>query len=77
MDIKDLVDDSMTVRSLVVERKDEVFAKGVAQASDGLCCVFSMGQGQLLFVAARDRAADLDKLVEDLARELITGVSKM
>jgi hypothetical protein len=60
----------MTVRSMTIERKHEAFAKGVAQASDGLCCVFSEGNGKLLFAAPRDRAADLNELVDDLEVEL-------
>ncbi len=60
----------MTVRSLTVQRKHEAFVKGIAQASDGLCCVFSVGAGRLLFAAAKDRAADLNDLVNELEMEL-------
>ena len=70
VDVSSLLDCDMTVRSLTVQRKHEAFVKGVAQASDGLCCVFSIGAGRLLFAAARDRAADLNNLVNDLEREL-------
>ncbi len=70
MDLEDLLGHEMTVRSIIVERKDEVFAKGIAQAADGLCCVFSQGEGKLLFVCAKDRAADLDVMVNDLELEL-------
>lgn len=70
MHLDELLEPEMIVRSIIIERKDEVFAKGVAQAADGLCCVFSVGDGKLLFVAAKDRAADLDELINDLELEL-------
>ena len=70
MHLDELLGPEMTVRSIIVRRKDEVFAKGIAQAADGLCCVFSMGDGKLLFVSAKDRAADLDELMNDLEFEL-------
>lgn len=60
----------MVQRRLRVAQKHEVLAKGIAQASDGLCCVFAEGEGQLVFAAAEDRVADLDELVEDLCHEL-------
>jgi hypothetical protein len=72
MEIEELIGPGMSVLSMTVQREHEAFVKGVAQASDGLCCVFSMGAGRLLFVAAKDRAADLSVLVDDLERELKT-----
>jgi len=60
----------LTIRKLVVEPKDVVFVKSIVQASDGLCCLFSDGGGELLLAAAEDRAADLQELVEDLRNEL-------
>ena len=68
--LDELLGSEMTERSITVQRRDEVFARGIAQAADGLCCVFSIGQGKLVFVAARDRAADLDELMNDLELEL-------
>jgi hypothetical protein len=70
MHLDEFLGAEMTARSIIVQRKDEVFAKGIAQAADGLCCVFSMGDGKLLFVSAKDRAADLDELMNDLKFEL-------
>lgn len=60
----------MVQRRLRVDRKYEVLAKGIAQASDGLCCVFAEGEGQLVFAAPEDRVADLSELVDDLCQEL-------
>ena len=71
MNLDELLESEMTVRSIMIERKDEVFAKGIAQANDGLCCVFSCGGGRLLFAAAKDRAADLDELIADLKLDLL------
>ena len=70
MDLSELLDSDMTVRSITIQPRHEAYVKGVAQASDGLCCVFSVGQGKLLFVAPRDRAADLSVLIDDLEVEL-------
>jgi len=70
MDLSELLDTEMTVRSMKIQPRHEAYVRGVAQASDGLCCVFSAGQGELLFVAPRDRAADLSALVDDLEVEL-------
>jgi len=63
----------LTTRKLVVHPKDVVFVKSIVQASDGLCCVFSDGGGELTLAAAEDRAADLQRLVEDLQVELETA----
>jgi len=62
--------EGLATRRLVVRAKDVVFVKGVIEAHDGLAHVFSEGGGDLLIVAAEDRAAELDALVADLAREL-------
>lgn len=64
----------LTIRKLSVVAKDVVFVKAIIQASDGLCCVFSDGGGELLLAAAEDRAADLHRLVDDLEFELQTGL---
>jgi hypothetical protein len=50
-----------------------VYVKGIAQASDGLCCVFSEGGGHLSLASAEDRAADLQQLVQDIEIELDGG----
>jgi len=70
MDLSELLDSEMTVRSITIQPRHEAYVKGVAQASDGLCCVFSAGRGNLFFVAPKDRAADLSILVDDLKVEL-------
>lgn len=70
-DVSGLLDcETMTVRSMTIPRKHEAYVKAVAQASDGVCCVFSIGCGKLMFAAAKDRAADLNDLVNDLETEL-------
>jgi hypothetical protein len=66
-----LLGTELTVRKLVVCPKDVVFVKAIIQASDGLCCLFSDGGGELLLAAAEDRAADLQQLVQDLETELV------
>ncbi len=60
----------LTIRKLTVLPKDVVFVKAIIQASDGLCCVFSDGGGDLILAAAEDRAADLRQLADDLEIEL-------
>ena len=63
----------LTIRKLSVKPKDVVYVKGIAQASDGLCCVFSEGGGHLSLASAEDRAADLQQLVQDIEIELDGG----
>lgn len=60
----------LTIRKLTVLPKDVVFVKAIIQASDGLCCLFSDGGGNLILAAAEDRAADLQLLADDLEMEL-------
>jgi len=60
----------MITRRLVVRAKDVVFVKGVIEAHDGLAHVFAESGGDLTIAAAAGRDAELDELVEDLAREL-------
>lgn len=62
--------EGMIVRKLVVRAKDVVFVKGIVEAHDGLAHVFAESGGDLSIAAAPDRAAELDDLVRDLAREL-------
>ena len=60
----------LTTRKLCVRSKDAVYVKAIAQASEGLCCVFSEGGGNLILASAEDRAADLQQFVRDLEIEL-------
>jgi hypothetical protein len=60
----------MVSRRLVVRARDVVFVKGVVEAHDGLAHVFAEKGGDLDIAAPSDRAAELDALVADLAREL-------
>ena len=65
-----LLGPQLTIRKLNVLARDVVFVKSIIQASDGICCVFSDGGGELLLAAAEDRAADLHRLADDLELEL-------
>ena len=60
----------LSIRKLTVKPADVVYVKGIVQASEGLCCAFSQCGGKLALVSAKDRAADLQELVRDLAIEL-------
>ena len=64
------VGEGMITRRLVVRAKDVVFVKGVVEAHDGLAHVFAESGGDLTIAAAAGREAELDELVDDLAREL-------
>jgi len=72
---KDGIDADMVTRRLVVRAKDVVFVKGVVEAHDGLANVFAESGGDLTLAAPRDREAELDALVKDLAVELSGIVS--
>jgi hypothetical protein len=65
-----LLGPQLTIRKLNVLARDVVFVKSIIQASEGICCVFSDGGGELLLAAAEDRAADLHRLADDLELEL-------
>jgi hypothetical protein len=67
---EELLGPQLSIRRLVVQPRDVVYVKGIAQASDGLCCVFSDGGGNLVLACAENRAADLQQLVDDLTMEL-------
>lgn len=67
---EELLGPQLSIRKLSVEPRDVVYVKGIAQASDGLCCVFSDGGGNLVLACAEDRAADLQQLIDDLTIEL-------
>ncbi len=67
---RELLGRLLTTRELCVQPKDVVYVKGIAQASDGLCCVFSGGGGNLVLASIENRAADLQELVQDLINEL-------
>ncbi|MBX3208248.1 MAG: hypothetical protein KF764_24595 [Labilithrix sp.] len=62
--------EGMIARRLVVRAKDVVFVKGIVEAHDGLAHVFAESGGDLTLAAAAGRDAELDELVDDLAREL-------
>lgn len=65
-----LVGEGMVTRRLVVRAPDVAFLKGVVEAHEGLAQVFAERGGDLTIAAPRDREAELDELVVDLAREL-------
>jgi len=62
--------EGMASRRLVVRAKDVVFVKGIVEAHDGLAHVFAESGGDLTIATAKDREAELDELVNDLASEL-------
>jgi hypothetical protein len=60
----------MVTRRIVVRAKDVAFLKGVVEAHDGLAAVFAEAGGDLVVASPKDREAELDALVCDLAAEL-------
>ncbi len=70
MQLHELIDDAMVVRRLRVKNEDVVFVKGIFEASEGLCAMFAERGGDLTIVAPLSRAAELDVVLRDLAREL-------
>jgi hypothetical protein len=63
-----LIDDMVT-REMICKDSDVVYVKAIAMAHDGLCCMFSDGDGRLLLAAPRGREAELDCLVKDFIEE--------
>ena len=70
MQLSELLDDGLIVRHLLVRNEDVVFVKGIFEASEGLCAMFSEHGGALTIVAPVSRADELDVVLADLAREL-------
>ena len=68
--VQGLVGPKLSTRKLSVRPKDVVYVKAIAQASDGLCCLFSEGGGNWLLASPEDRAADLQEFARDLEAEL-------
>ena len=70
MELAELLDDGLLVRTLRVKPEDVVFVKGIFEASDGLCAMYARHGGELTIVAPVSRALELDVLLNDLAHEL-------
>jgi hypothetical protein len=60
----------MHVRRVSVAPEDVVFVKGILEASEGVAAMFAEHGGELLLAAPHERAADLDELLTDLARDV-------
>ena len=70
MTVPSLCSDELIVRDFDCELVDVVYVKSIANAYDGLCCLFSEKGGKVRLVAPRGREAELDLLVNDLRDEL-------
>jgi hypothetical protein len=70
MPAQSLSSDDLIVRDFDCERADVVYVKSIANAYDGLCCLFSEKGGKVRLVAPKGREAELDLLVNDLLEEL-------
>ena len=57
-----------TLRLRVADR-DVVWLRSILEGYDGLALVFGDGSGVVTLVTPDDRAAELDGLIDDLARE--------
>ena len=60
----------LVVRDLDCDRADVVYVKSIANAYDGLCCLFAEKGGKVRLVSPKGREAELDLLVNDLLEEL-------
>lgn len=65
-----LIDDSMVVRRVVIPKRDVVFVRGVLEASDGVGWMFALRGGDLTIAGCPSRARELDRVLEDLRREI-------
>ena len=70
MELAELLDDGLLVRTLRVKSEDVVFVKGIFEASEGLCAMYAQRGGDLTIVAPVSRARELDTVLKDLANEL-------
>jgi hypothetical protein len=70
LELAELLDDGLLVRTLRVNPEDVVFVKGIFEASEGLCAMYAQSGGALTIVAPVSRALELDVVLKDLAQEL-------
>ncbi len=70
LELAELLDDGLLVRTLRVNSEDVVFVKGIFEASEGLCAMYAQRGGALTIVAPVSRALELDVVLNDLALEL-------
>jgi hypothetical protein len=68
--VSPLVDEDLVVRSVRVRARDVVFVKGIFEASEGLGALFAERGGDLTIAVHASRLAELDELLDDLAREI-------
>jgi hypothetical protein len=64
------VGEGLVVRRVVLRARDVVFFKGVVEASEGLAAVFAERGGDLTVAAPRERAVELDAVLDALCAEL-------
>ena len=64
------VGEGMVVRRVIMPARDVVFFKGIVEASEGLAAVFAESGGDLTVAAPRERARELDAVLEELAVEI-------
>ena len=64
--------EGLVARRLRVHPADVVFVKGIVEASEGLAGVFAEAGGELTIAAPQGREADLSRLLEDLAHDLLS-----
>ena len=60
----------IVVRRVVLRARDVVFFKGVLEASEGLAAVFAVTGGDLHVAAPAGREAELDRVLDELGREV-------
>ncbi len=77
MPVAPLVDHDLVCRKVLVRNQDVVFVKGVFEASEGLGSLFAEQGGELIISAPLSRAAELDEVLTDLARELQAQVTEL
>lgn len=63
-------------RAVRVRARDVVFVKGIFEASEGLGGLFAERGGELVIFAHPSREAELDELLDDLAREIGAEVTR-
>jgi len=69
MPVPPILDAGLATRRLVVRAKDVGFLKGIVEAHEGLAVLFAESGGELTLASAKDREAELDALVRDLAAD--------
>lgn len=70
MPVTPILGEGLCARRIRIRDEDVYWLRGVLEGYDGIASLFGEGTGEVTLAAPADRAAELDALLVDLAREI-------